>query len=98
MEEFVLKVAGKPFRCECGCNVFHKQKPVEEPEMYKCNCCDTYYYGGDNPLPKGYSETKNYTYTFVIQTNTDRSRSEILNELELSGYKILDPDIDECEQ
>lgn len=32
---FTLKVAGKPFRCSCGCNVFHKPEK-ENPEKYEC--------------------------------------------------------------
>ncbi len=39
----ILKVAGKPFRCNCGCNVFHKPRPISEPGRYVCNACDTEY-------------------------------------------------------
>jgi hypothetical protein len=38
-EEYMVKVAGKNFRCECGCNVFHK----DEEENYVCNCCGNKY-------------------------------------------------------
>lgn len=37
----ILKVAGKPFRCECGCNVF-KHLSVDRTR-YKCNACDAIY-------------------------------------------------------
>lgn len=42
LENFTLKVAGKPFRCECGCNVFHKPDKAKL-EWYKCNACGTVY-------------------------------------------------------
>lgn len=37
-----LKINGKSFRCNCGCNVFHRPDK-NKPDIYKCNCCDTYY-------------------------------------------------------
>lgn len=39
----LLKVAGKPFRCDCGCNVFNQPKPVSDPGRYVCNACATEY-------------------------------------------------------
>lgn len=36
-----LKVNGKSFLCECGCNVFHKHSETE----YHCNSCNKQYYG-----------------------------------------------------
>ncbi|HHX6500967.1 TPA: hypothetical protein ACVGJ1_002840 [Pseudomonas aeruginosa] len=42
LENFMVKVGGKPFRCSCGCNVFHKPNR-DEPEHYKCNSCGTEY-------------------------------------------------------
>ena len=39
-----LKIAGKPFRCSCGCNVFH-QPDATRPEIYECNACETWYEG-----------------------------------------------------
>jgi len=41
MEQYFLKVNGKPFTCECGCNVFHKNKKTDL--IYKCNCCNNQY-------------------------------------------------------
>jgi hypothetical protein len=40
---FILKVADKPFRCSCGCNVFHH--PPSDPEVFACNACDLCYEG-----------------------------------------------------
>ena len=40
--ESTLKVAGKSFRCDCGCNVFHRPNR-NTPEIYQCNCCDNTY-------------------------------------------------------
>lgn len=37
------KVNGKPFRCHCGCNVFHH--PPEKPEVFECNACEEWYTG-----------------------------------------------------
>jgi hypothetical protein len=34
-----LKVAGKPYRCECGCNVFHHPDKTDM-DLYQCNGCD----------------------------------------------------------
>ena len=42
LENFVMKVAGKPFRCDCGCNVFHKPDRAR-PDIYECNACGTWY-------------------------------------------------------
>lgn len=33
----LLKVAGKSFHCECGCNVFHH--PGTDADEYSCNAC-----------------------------------------------------------
>ncbi len=30
-------VGGKPFRCDCGCNVF--RHPEGEPLVFACNSC-----------------------------------------------------------
>lgn len=40
-KDIVLRVAGKRFRCGCGCNVF--QHPKNEPTVYQCNACETCY-------------------------------------------------------
>lgn len=38
LHQFTLKIEGRPYRCECGCNVFHK--PDKEKLMvYQCNSC-----------------------------------------------------------
>lgn len=42
----LLKVAGKHFRCDCGCNVFNKPKPVSDPGRYVCNACAAEYTAG----------------------------------------------------
>jgi uncharacterized Zn-finger protein len=36
-----LKVAGKPFHCPCGCNVFHH--PNTDADEFRCNACSTTY-------------------------------------------------------
>lgn len=41
--DIILKVGGKPFRCECGCNVFRKPHPITDPRQYKCNSCNALY-------------------------------------------------------
>jgi len=38
----LLKVAGKSFRCSCGCNIFQKLDPDNENE-YTCNACHATY-------------------------------------------------------
>lgn len=35
---------GKPFRCGCGCNVFHKPD-ARSLNVFKCNSCDQEYLG-----------------------------------------------------
>lgn len=43
-ENFMPKVDGQSFRCECGCNVF--QKPYRtRPEVFQCNGCGERYIG-----------------------------------------------------
>jgi hypothetical protein len=44
-ENIVLKVAGTPFRCACGANVFHHPKGM--PEIFECNACETLYEGDE---------------------------------------------------
>lgn len=39
--DVTLRVAGKPFRCACGCNVF--QHPEGEPDVFRCNACAAEY-------------------------------------------------------
>lgn len=39
----LLKVGGRPFRCECKCNVFHH--PEGKPSVYACNACELQYEG-----------------------------------------------------
>lgn len=34
----LLTIAGKPYRCECGCNVFHH--PDIDADVYACNACE----------------------------------------------------------
>lgn len=38
LHQFILKVADQSFRCECGCNVFHKPDD-QNLDRYKCNAC-----------------------------------------------------------
>ena len=40
----LLKVGGKPFRCECGCNVFHH--PGTDADEYCCNACGSRFTAG----------------------------------------------------
>lgn len=42
-QQAMLTVAGKPFRCECGGNVFAKA----EPSTYTCNSCHAQYSSDD---------------------------------------------------
>lgn len=36
-----LPMKERSFRCDCGCNCFHKR--VGEPNRYICNACDAEY-------------------------------------------------------
>jgi hypothetical protein len=36
----LLKVGGNPFRCDCGCNVFHHK---DNWDIYICNACNAEY-------------------------------------------------------
>ena len=38
LENFVLRIAGTPYRCPCRCNVFHKPDR-ERLDVYECNGC-----------------------------------------------------------
>lgn len=45
----LLKILGKSFRCECGCNVFHHPQNETDgsmdDEIFKCNSCNLVYIG-----------------------------------------------------
>ena len=41
--ESTLKMDGKGFFCDCGCNVFHIPD-FENPDTYRCNACMKIYY------------------------------------------------------
>lgn len=41
-QSFMPTVAGKEFRCHCGCNVFGKYTN----DIYECNACGEKYKGG----------------------------------------------------
>lgn len=44
-KNIVVKIGGKQFRCECGCNVFHHPSDVDDKEnTYECNACKALYY------------------------------------------------------
>ena len=45
VENFMPRVAGKSFQCDCGCNVFHKPDR-KYPQLYECNGCEARYDGG----------------------------------------------------
>lgn len=38
LENFTVKLAGKSYRCTCGCNVFHKPDKTRL-DIYRCNSC-----------------------------------------------------------
>ena len=42
-EATMLKVAGKRFICDCGCNVFTKLSDEELGTRYRCNGCGVMY-------------------------------------------------------
>jgi hypothetical protein len=44
-KDFMLTVGGKPYRCLCGCNVFHKPD-ASNPNIYECNACEQQFEGG----------------------------------------------------
>lgn len=46
-ELFQARVNGKPFRCECGCNVFRRRGSVSQRKgrTYICNACGNEYEG-----------------------------------------------------
>lgn len=39
----MIKIDGKVFRCDCGCNVFNR--PPDNPHVYECNACEAWYRG-----------------------------------------------------
>ena len=38
IENFTLRISGKPYRCACLCNVFHKPNNTNQ-NLYECNAC-----------------------------------------------------------
>jgi hypothetical protein len=45
LQQFMPKVGGRPFRCRCGVNVFHKPDRTQ-PRIFRCNGCGTDYEAG----------------------------------------------------
>ena len=43
VKSVTVRVQGRLFRCECGCNVFHH--PKGKPSVYVCNACALKYTG-----------------------------------------------------
>ena len=39
IQNFMLRINGKPYRCDCGCNVFHKPDR-RYLDLYECNGCE----------------------------------------------------------
>lgn len=44
LRNYFARVSGSSFRCDCGCNVFHKPDK-KDLELYRCNGCDADYRG-----------------------------------------------------
>lgn len=40
----MVRIDGKSFRCQCGCNVFHHPDP-KQPNLYECNACEERFRG-----------------------------------------------------
>ena len=43
-DNIMVKINGESFRCDCGCNVFHKPDKDNE-NKYVCNSCYATYTG-----------------------------------------------------
>lgn len=43
--DYVVRIDGKLFRCECGCNVFRKPDPEHKPKLFCCNSCGAHWVG-----------------------------------------------------
>lgn len=43
LENFMPKVNWEFFRCECGCNVFHKPNKLNL-DLFECNGCQEWYW------------------------------------------------------
>lgn len=44
LENFLISIAGKNFKCSCGCNCFHKPDKNNK-YIYECNACGILYEG-----------------------------------------------------
>ncbi len=38
LDNFMIRLSEKPYRCECGCNVFHKPNK-DRMDIFRCNSC-----------------------------------------------------------
>ena len=38
LHQYILRIGGKPYRCECGCNVFHHPDKTKL-DVFQCNSC-----------------------------------------------------------
>ena len=61
-EQFMPRVNGKSWHCECGCNVFHK--PDGEPDVFECNACGAWF--TDKEEVKARIERGNSQYAELI--------------------------------
>lgn len=50
MENYMPMVNGVSFRCECGCNVFHKPDS-SRPDVFRCNSCGAQWIGVEKLPP-----------------------------------------------
>lgn len=44
IENFTIRINGRLFKCNCGCNVFHKPDR-KHLNIYECNACKTRFEG-----------------------------------------------------
>lgn len=58
MNDRIIKIKGKTFYCDCGCNVFHNSE--DDKDIFICNGCETTYTSSE----KEANVMKKYTIIF----------------------------------
>lgn len=43
--DYMVRIGGKSFHCDCGCNVFRKPEPGTRPHLFQCNSCGARWIG-----------------------------------------------------
>jgi hypothetical protein len=93
-EQFMPKVDGKSWRCECGANVFHK--PEGEPDIFECNACGAWYTDKESVearIEEGYHQ---YDELIVLAKSNPNYRLAVVDMNDNERYWVDGIEYDHC--